>query len=319
MSIRGAALAALNRTIESIKRNAAGSNTRASVYWFGNRIERHITNVPIEDVSAISSYWPDEIATDLFGAVKMAITDSQIYSNNDINLIMVVTDGGENAGRVSQNELAKMINEVNKTDRYTIAFQLPKDYIENFTHAFPMIPAGNVRAWEQTDQGAHDAAVQQDAGLSNFYAGVKRGVTSTQTFYTDASKITKKSLTKLTDVSKYISALEVKAETPIKPFVDKKVGTYTPGSAFYQLTKPEKIQAGKLVLIQEKGKKQVYSGDQARSLLGLPIGDDCRVKPGNHSKYDIFVQSTSLNRILVRGTKLLIWPQATVQTKRSRS
>lgn len=37
---------------------------------------------------------------------------------------------------------------------------------------------------------------------------------------------------------------------------------------------------------------------------------DAQVKPGNHANFDIFVQSTSFNRKLVRGTKLLYFEGA---------
>jgi hypothetical protein len=56
----------------------------------------------------------------------------------------------------------------------------------------------------------------------------------------------------------------------------------------------------------EKGSKAIYGGNAARSLIGLPYGAEAKVEPGNHANYDIFVQSTSTNRKLVRGTKLLV-------------
>jgi hypothetical protein len=55
-----------------------------------------------------------------------------------------------------------------------------------------------------------------------------------------------------------------------------------------------------------KGQKAVYMGEDARRMLGLPTSGVAKVRPGNHSSFDVFVQSTSLNRKLVRGTKLLV-------------
>ena len=52
--------------------------------------------------------------------------------------------------------------------------------------------------------------------------------------------------------------------------------------------------------------KAVFGGTDARSVLGIPEGQNLKIKPGNHGNFDIFVQSTSLNRKLVRGTKLLV-------------
>jgi hypothetical protein len=41
-------------------------------------------------------------------------------------------------------------------------------------------------------------------------------------------------------------------------------------------------------------------------MIGLPANADAKVEPGNHANYDIFVQSTSVNRKLPRGTKLIV-------------
>jgi hypothetical protein len=37
---------------------------------------------------------------------------------------------------------------------------------------------------------------------------------------------------------------------------------------------------------------------------------DAKVTPGNHSNFDVFNQSTSNNRILVRGSRVAYWPNA---------
>ncbi len=89
--------------------------------------------------------------------------------------------------------------------------------------------------------------------------------------------------------------------------VEEKVGPYRIGCAFYELTKREQIQAHKNVLIREKNKRTapIYGGKEARTLLGLPEHGDVKVTPGNHMNYSIFVQSTSRNRKLCRGTVCL--------------
>lgn len=82
------------------------------------------------------------------------------------------------------------------------------------------------------------------------------------------------------------------------------------GAAFYQLTKAEKnVQSWKYILIRRKGSGEVYAGrEDVRRMLGLPVGVDVGVNPGNHGDYDIFVQSASVNRKLVRGTDVVYWP-----------
>jgi hypothetical protein len=48
----------------------------------------------------------------------------------------------------------------------------------------------------------------------------------------------------------------------------------------------------------------VYSGRDARQIVGLP-DMNVRVSPSHNPDFDIFVQSTSLNRKLIAGTKYL--------------
>jgi len=55
--------------------------------------------------------------------------------------------------------------------------------------------------------------------------------------------------------------------------------------------------------IMHKG--DVYMGDAARQMLGLP-SMHVKVGPGDHPDYTIFVQSTSMNRKLIQGTSLLV-------------
>ena len=103
--------------------------------------------------------------------------------------------------------------------------------------------------------------------------------------------------------------LEVTKETKIKEFVEAATGkAYKPGVAFYQLMKKERVEPNKGVLVMNKTNKRVVGGVAARQLIGLAPTGRCRIEPGNHANYDIFIQSLSTNRILPRGTKLLVEP-----------
>ena len=82
------------------------------------------------------------------------------------------------------------------------------------------------------------------------------------------------------------------------------------GSAFYQLTKPERVQGHKAICIREKHSGKVYSGDAARDLLGVPKGGEIKLYPGKVGNFDVFIQSTSVNRNLLPGTEVLYWPGA---------
>jgi hypothetical protein len=112
----------------------------------------------------------------------------------------------------------------------------------------------------------------------------------------------------LTDIQKECAVYDVLSECELGEFVARKTKVpYHPrdGKAFYQLTKKEKIQPTKEVLVMEKGKKAIYSGNEARTMVGLHHNALDHCTPGNHANYDIFIQSTSSNRLLVRGSKLI--------------
>jgi hypothetical protein len=93
----------------------------------------------------------------------------------------------------------------------------------------------------------------------------------------------------------------------IKDFVQAQGIAFTKGCAFYQLSKTETVQDYKQIAVRDKMGGAVYSGIAARDLLGLPHHGECKLAPGQHGQYEIFVQSTSVNRKLVKGTNLMIW------------
>jgi hypothetical protein len=87
--------------------------------------------------------------------------------------------------------------------------------------------------------------------------------------------------------------------------VQKAGYTYRTGRAHYQLMKTETIQGNKELMVVEKSSGRAYSGPDARKIVGLP-DMTVRVKPDHNPDFDIFVQSTSTNRKLIAGTRLLL-------------
>jgi hypothetical protein len=80
----------------------------------------------------------------------------------------------------------------------------------------------------------------------------------------------------------------------------------TEGRAFYELTKSETVQHYKQIAVMTAD-GNVYTGSQARNLIGLPDDNFSRVqvRPGQLGDNRLFIASTSSNRILVAGTSLL--------------
>ena len=80
---------------------------------------------------------------------------------------------------------------------------------------------------------------------------------------------------------------------------------FVPGANYYQLTKPETLQNYKQIIVQEKMTGKTYAGVGARNLLGLP-NTEVKVAPASYGNFDIFCQSSSNNRKLMAGTKLIV-------------
>jgi len=102
--------------------------------------------------------------------------------------------------------------------------------------------------------------------------------------------------------------LDIDAKVAIKGFVQDNGLIFTKGKGFYQFTKTVTVQPYKEVVLVENATGAMYSGSTARSLLGLSTdgsGGNVRLRPGSLPGYTAYIQSTSVNRKLLAGTKFL--------------
>jgi len=101
--------------------------------------------------------------------------------------------------------------------------------------------------------------------------------------------------------------LEVDKDTPIKEFVAENGATFKAGRGFYEFTKRVKVQDYKEVILMDNKTGDLFSGNKAREMAGIPIGETANVSPGKGDLkgYTCFIQSKSHNRKLLAGTKFL--------------
>lgn len=99
--------------------------------------------------------------------------------------------------------------------------------------------------------------------------------------------------------------LEVDEHQPIQIFAEHNGLIFKAGKGFYEFTKTETIQARKEIVLQHRATGDLFAGNQARVMLGLPIGEAARIRPTLLEEYRVFVQSTSYNRKLMRNTRFL--------------
>lgn len=313
-SIRQSTMNAFNQMLQDLKLNAMkfGQKTTLSFMTFNSVVKLHSLKANINDQTPLVNYWPTG-STALYDAVGEMITRfSEFDDANDPNtsfLLIVITDGCENVSqRFNSVQLSAMIRQQQNTDKWTFTFSVPIGYKRMLIKKLNL-HEGNVQEWEQTDAGTLQAWANNSIGTQNYFTSRSQGSRSVDTFYvqTDLSNVSSKDLKKLDDISDKFDSYEVPKEMDIKQFVEAKTRKpYVLGNAFYLLMKKEEIQPKKEILIIEKGKKAVWGGKEARDLVGLPDNAKAKVTPYNHKNFEIYVQSTSVNRKLVRGTKVLI-------------
>lgn len=283
--------------------------TRITVYVFSDRTECLIYDKDVLRMPSLKGKFKTGGNTALIDASMKAIDDlsqtPELYGDHAF-LAYVLTDGEENCSRARSGDLAKKINGLK--DNWTVAVFVPNQNGKFEAKKFGF-PADNIAIWDTTAKGFSEVGEQIRVTTDAFMVARSSGVRGSKNlFNVDVSGLSKQAVTKTLaklHPGQYRMA-EVKAKTQIAPFVEALTKrAYRSGEAFYQLSKPEKIQPDKAVALFDTKSHSVYTGAEARGLLGLP-DYEVKVSPTSHPDFLIFVQSTSVNRNLVPGTNLLI-------------
>lgn len=324
-SIARAAARDYNSKIASISEASTKNNQETIVsvvecgYGSTDRVRRVITT-SVSTLKPIyeSDYTTDGRGTPLWDSVGELIEifeSAPDAGNKDVSfLVMAITDGHENASqKYSAQKLAAKIKELEATDRWSFVFRVPRGAGRNICTRLG-IPEGNIQEWDQTERGVQIAAQRDAEAFTQYFSSRSAGATSTRKFYTDLSKVTSNDVrAALEDVSAEVLIWPVGPKdnsAEIRPFVESRLAgsPMLKGAGFYQLTKTEPaVQDNKKILIRDKTTQAIYYGAAARQMLGLPSYGTVRLAPGNHGNFDIFVQSTSVNRKLSAGTSLVYW------------
>ena len=314
--IKGPALDSFNAINQSIQDNAkAGQKTMVSLWTFGSRITEKFVG---KDASILRFIQDHEYRTDegstrlndaLITAAQSLNQQVDLLNDEEACLVICVTDGGENASSNPSKQVKSMFERLQKTGTWTVVLQVPPGMRKSAAETYG-IPIDNVREWEQTRRGAQEMGESTTMGLSAYYDVRRSGGRSVEKFFAtaDLSKVSDADLKSLTDVSHQFKELKInKGEIAIRDFVQAETGReYVIGSGFYELTKQETVQPQKAVLIRKRGEKAIYGGVQARRLLGLPDNAHAKLTIKNLSEYQVWIESTSVNRVLVRGTTLML-------------
>lgn len=328
-NLTAAAARDYNTSIEAIK-NASIKNyidTIVSVVQCGIRIggytkvNRQIVNSSVTALRPIDNYVANGNDTPLFDSVGELISIFKAtpdYTNPEVSfLVFVTTDGGENSSRSwNGSTLGREIQTLQASGRWTFVFRVPRGHARELARMG--IPAGNIQEWDQTTRGVEVSTAATTAAFNDYFNDRVAGKKSSSTFYSNMANVTAAEVkATLKDISAEVSMWTVGSHedgAEIRPFVEARLkSAMLKGAAFYQLSKTEsKIQDTKMIVIRDKKSGSVYYGPAARQLIGLPTVGNARVHPGNHGDFEVFVQSTSVNRKLQAATQVMYWSRVGV-------
>lgn len=307
---RAGAIKLLEQQIETFREGHSTVPTRVTIASFNERYHPlcHHTEAADELLEEIDtdSYKPDGM-TDINSPVKN-ILEPNLKPKSPHQLV-IITDGEHNTGQVTTPEVKALIQKALATDYWTIAFACPPGKRDAILAKYG-IPEGSVTEWELSTKGVQTLSVQVSSGTQALYRNITRGKGNVRgSFFRPDLDVTKSQVKRtLDDVTKQFILEIVDPLDPltISDFVKAKGHKFEVGCAYYQLTKKEKVQDFKDLVLREISTSKLYSGDDARDLLGIPSGGTIDLNPTFSNKYQVFIRSTSWNRKLVTGTNVLI-------------
>ncbi|MEU6683027.1 vWA domain-containing protein [Streptomyces sp. NPDC046832] len=295
--------------------------TRVTVYVFADKVECVIYDKDVLRMPSLKQLYRTGGMTALLAAALKSQTElaqtAQLYGDHSF-LTFVLTDGQENASHrcpgtpaTDPRQLVQAVAEMIRTqqDNWTLAVLVP-DQMGKREAMQCGFPKDNIAIWDATStQGLEEAGQVIRQATENFMMGRTQGIRGSRAVFSTGAEAVNEDTIKAAgltpaDPSKY-QLIPVARDAAIREWVIECGHTYQTGAAYYQLSKSEKIQAQKQIAVLEKKTDRVYTGPQARALLGLP-NTEVRVKPDHNEHFTIFVQSTSVNRKLVPNTRLLL-------------
>lgn len=305
--------AVFNAQIDALRRQSLAfeQETRVSVYTFNYGIECLVSDVDVARPMDLERMRATG-GTALLDATALAIEDLQLlpqkYGDHAF-IVYVLTDGEENSSRkydiISFQRLLK-----NLPDNFTVAAFAPDlnavRYLERYG-----IAKGNIDKWDVTEKGMEEVGRKFEKTMDNYFTMRSQGRRTSDTMFSDLKSVSSnkvKSVLKEVKSTDFTIVINEKTQAvEIKDIVEDKAKLpYKKGSGFYELVKNEHVQASKKIAIQNKKTGKVYTGDEARNLLGLP-SHEVKLCPADHGEWNVYVQSLSVNRKIIPKQRVLVF------------
>lgn len=308
--LRSQVIDVFNSQIKNLAQRSKEMNqeTRVSVYVFNNTASCLIYDMDALRLPSIAADYNCHGGTALIDATLKAIEDLEktatLYGDHSF-LLIALTDGQENT---SHNHPATLSNKIaNMPDNWTLGAFVPDAFGVAEAKRFGF-SSQNVQQWNTDGAGLKEVGETISRVTTAYMTARASGVRGTKSLFAmDTSNLTKAQVVNKLDElrpSEY-TFLPVRKDAVIKDFVEGWKLDFRQGANYYQLTKPETVQSNKQIAIRSNRNGKVYTGSNARGMLGLP-NHEVRVAPGSYGDWTLFVQSNSVNRKLVGGTELLV-------------
>lgn len=284
--------------------------TRVTVYTFeGRNVKCLIYDKDVLRLPSIKGLYRIGGDTPLIDATLKALDDlsktPELYGEHAF-LTYVLTDGAENSSKNRPDALTTKLNGL--PDHWTVACFVPNANGVHEAKKFGFAK-DNIAVWDTSSKGVKEMGETIRKTTDTFMTARASGVRGYRNLFNlDVTSLNKTAVDKLDKLGPgQFRMLAVKSDSPIADFIEAQTKRpYRLGEAYYQLTKPVEVQPQKTVALFDKKAYAVYTGKNARKLLGLPDNHTVRVSPALHPNYEIFIQSTSVNRKLLSGTNVLL-------------
>lgn len=324
-----AQLVALSQTLNQ--------ETRISVYLFSDqqRIRNVIFDVDVLRIPSLKGLYEPSGWTALLDAIILSQDDlAKTFTKygDHAFLTYVITDGCENRSRYGAAERLKKVI-ADQDDRWTLAMLVPDRNGRDAAIEYGVEP-GNISVWEvDSATGFVDAGKVMRAATQTYMDNRASGITRTGTLFAGgAEQVNAQTISdaglKVLDPTTYMiapvtwdddtanwrmSGKKTKAHPEgvpsieIQEFVKSLNLTYVLGNVYYRLEKSEKVDVTKDIIILHRVSGKAHGGREARKLIGLSdMATRIKPLPVRSGEYDIYVKSTSTNRLLSKHSKIIV-------------
>lgn len=295
--------------------------TRVSIYVFDEDVDCLVYDVDVLRLPSIASLYETGGNTALIDATLVSIEELErtatLHGDHSF-LIYVLTDGQENRSLRSGSELRAKLNAL--PENWTLACFTPDPVARRDAINFGFAK-DNVAQWDVNNtRGMDEVGGTVREATDHWMAGRATGVRGTRTLFStglDAVNPQTVAAAGLAPLNKKrYEMLPISETMQARPFVRSMGYEYVRGGVFYLFRQTETIQGNKKLMAVDKDTNEVYwaDGDQVRDLVGLPRGVDARVKPDHNPKYELYVQSTAVNRTLIKGFQCILLDPVKLKT-----